>query len=79
MGLPFAEWHMASFLPDLTAEPPRGIFYVRMSASAHTRGHSGVPELTAGVLCWLERHGRRVITAVRRWILSSVKCGNTRR
>ena len=50
MGLPFTEWHMASFLPDLAAEPPRGIFYVRMSASAHTRGHSGVPELTAGVL-----------------------------
>ena len=61
MGLPFTEWHMASFVPDLAVEPPRGIFYVRMSASAHTRGHLGVPELTAGVLCWLERHGRRVI------------------
>ena len=61
MGLPFTEWHMASFLPDPAVEPPQGIFYVRMSASAHTRGHSGVPELTAGVLCWLERHGRRVI------------------
>ena len=61
MGLPFSEWHMASFSPDLAVEPPRGIFYVRMSASAHTRGHLGVPEVTAGVLCWLERHGRRVI------------------
>ena len=61
MGLPFSEWHMASFVPDLAVEPPRGIFYVRMSASAHTRGHLGVPEVTAGVLCWLERHGRRVI------------------
>ena len=61
IGLPFTEWHMASFVPDLAVEPPRGIFYVRMSASAHTRGHLGVPELTAGVLCWLERHGRRVI------------------
>ena len=61
MGLPFNEWHMASFLPDLTVEPPLGVFYVRMSASAHTRGHSGVPALTAGVLCLLERHGRRVL------------------
>ena len=61
LGLPFSEWHMASFVPDLSVAPPRGIFYVRMSASAHTRGHLGVPELTAGVLCWLERHGRRVI------------------
>ena len=61
MGLPVTEWHMASFVPDLAVEPPRGIFYVRMSASAHTRGHFGVPEVTAGVLCWLERHGRRVI------------------
>ena len=61
MGLPVTEWHMASFVPDLAVEPPRGIFYIRMSASAHTRGHLGVPELTAGVLCWLERHGRHVI------------------
>lgn len=26
MGLPFSEWHMASFLPDLTVEPPLGVF-----------------------------------------------------
>jgi len=61
MDLPYREWHMASFLPDLSVEPPPGIFYVRMSASAHTRGHFGVPELTIGVLGWLERYGRRVV------------------
>ena len=60
-GLAVTEWHMARYLPDLSEEPPQGIFYVRMSASAHTRGHRGGPELTSGVLCWLERHGRRVI------------------
>ena len=60
-GLAVSEWHMARYLPDLSGEPPHGVFYVRMSASAHTRGHRGVPELTSGVLCWLERYGRRAI------------------
>ena len=58
MGLLFSEWHMASFSPDLAVEPPRGIFYVRMSASAHTRGHFGVPEVTAGVLFWQLPRGK---------------------
>lgn len=46
---------------DLAAIPPEGIFYNRMSASSHTRGHRYAPELTRSVLTWLESHGRRVI------------------
>ena len=41
--------------------PPQGVFYNRMSASSHTRGHRYAAELTGGVLAWLEAHGRRVI------------------
>jgi len=64
-NLPFAEWHMAGGRFDLTREPPNGIFYNRMSASAHTRGHASAPEYTAGVLAWLEGHGRRVVNGGR--------------
>lgn len=46
---------------DLAAEPPQGLFYNRMSASAHTRGHRYSPEYTAAVIAWLEAHDRPVI------------------
>jgi hypothetical protein len=60
-GLPWTEWflHEASF--DLAAPPPPGVFYNRMSASSHTRDHRYSVELTACVLAWLTRWGRRVI------------------
>ena len=32
-----------------------------MSASSHTRDHRYAPELTAGILAWLESHERRVV------------------
>jgi hypothetical protein len=59
--LPWTEWfmHEASF--DLAAPPPEGVFYNRMSASSHTRDHRFSAELTACVLAWLTRWGRRVI------------------
>ncbi len=46
---------------DLSAAPPEGVFYNRMSASSHTRGHRFSAELTAAVLAWLVRWGRRVV------------------
>jgi hypothetical protein len=59
--LPYAEWFLAEGELDLSSAPPQGIFYNRMSASSHTRGHRYAPELTGGVLAWLESHGRRVV------------------
>src|SRR5229473_7297309 len=32
-----------------------------MSASSHTRDHRHAAELTASVLAWLARHGRRIV------------------
>jgi len=61
LDLPYAEWHLAEGAFDLGAPPPEGIFYNRMSASSHTRGHDFAPELTASVLAWLESYGRRTI------------------
>ena len=60
-GVPFAEWHMARILLDWEKSPPEGVFYNRMSASSHTRGHRSAPEYTAGALFWLENHDRRVV------------------
>lgn len=60
LGLPYEEWFLDKGLVDLTKSPPEGVFYNRMSASSHTRGHRYAPELTAAVLAWLEAHGRKV-------------------
>lgn len=46
---------------DLGAEPPDGVFWSRMSASAHTRGHVLAKEQTRAVLSWLEGWGRTVV------------------
>ena len=60
-SLPFEEWFLSEGLLDLSEAPPEGVFYNRMSASSHTRGHRYAPELTGGVLAWLESNGRRVV------------------
>jgi len=61
LNLPYEEWFINQLTLDLNAVPPEGIFYNRMSASAHTRDHRYAPEVTANILAWLERHGRKVI------------------
>ena len=40
---------------DFKKSPPNGIFYNRMSASAHSRGHRYAPENTKDVLNWLKK------------------------
>jgi hypothetical protein len=65
LGLPYEEWFLDKGTVDLSATPPEGVFYNRMSASSHTRGHRFAPELTEAVLAWLERHGRRVFNGSR--------------
>jgi hypothetical protein len=64
-GLPWEEWNLSSGAFDLSQPPPEGVFYNRMSASSHTRGHRYSAELTAAVLAWLERFGRRVVNGPR--------------
>lgn len=60
LHLPYETWHLAEGTVDLSATPPEGIFFSRMSASAHTRNHRFAPELTGAVFAWLEHHGRTV-------------------
>jgi hypothetical protein len=59
--LPWTEWFLDAGTFDLAAPPPEGVFYNRMSASSHTRDHRYSAELTAAVLAWLTRWGRRVV------------------
>ena len=65
LGHPYVDWHLGHGKLDLAGPPPPGVFYSRMSASSHTRGHRYSPELAAGVLAWLEGHGRRVLNGSR--------------
>lgn len=60
-GLSYEEWFLNDGTIDITTAPPVGIFYNRMSASSHTRGHTYAPEHAKLVLAWLEAHGRRVL------------------
>ncbi len=65
-GLPVEQWLLTgSGLIDLDREPPEGVFWSRMSASCHTRGHPLAKEHTRAVLAWLEWHGRRVVNGRR--------------
>jgi hypothetical protein len=59
--LSWTEWFLDAGTFDLAAPPPEGVFYNRMSASSHTRDHRFAAELTAAVLAWLVRWGRRVV------------------
>ncbi|MBK0399171.1 hypothetical protein H0I76_08220 [Limibaculum sp. M0105] len=60
-GAPWEDWFLVERAIDLGAPPPEGVFYNRMSASSHTRGHRFSAELTAATLAWLTQHGRRVV------------------
>lgn len=65
IGQPLEEWFLDRGVLDLTRPPPGGVFYNRMSASSHTRGHHYAPEYAAAVIEWLERHGRVVVNGRR--------------
>jgi hypothetical protein len=64
-GLPHEQWLLGEAVVDLTEEPPPGVYWSRMSASSHTRGHPFAKDQTRGVLAWLEASGRRVVNGRR--------------
>jgi glutathione synthase/RimK-type ligase-like ATP-grasp enzyme len=63
--LQWRDWFLDRGVFDLSAPPPEGVFYNRMSASSHTRDHRYAAELTASVLAWLACHGRRIVNGPR--------------
>ena len=60
-GIPFSDWHMVERTINLFTPPPEGIFFNRMSASSHSRGNRYCPELTTGLISWLEVNKRFVV------------------
>ncbi len=64
-GVPHEQWLLGEAILDLSEPPPAGVFWSRMSASSHTRGHPHAKDQTRGVLSWLESHGRRVVNGRR--------------
>lgn len=54
INAPYELWDLSEGMIDIQEAPPEGIFYNRMSASSHTRGHRYAPELTDNLLTWLE-------------------------
>jgi hypothetical protein len=63
--VPYEQWLLSDGALDLSEPPPAGVFWSRMSASSHTRGHQYAKDYTRGVLSWLEAHGRRVVNGRR--------------
>ena len=61
LGVAYVEWLLPETTIDLAAEPPAGLFWSRLSASAHTRTDPHVKEYGRAVLDWLAAAGRRVI------------------
>ncbi|MGA1835354.1 alpha-L-glutamate ligase [Herbiconiux sp. 11R-BC] len=64
-GVPFAEWPLTTGSIDISAEPPQGVFWSRLSASSHTRDHEHAKDYSRAVLRWLESWGRRVVNGSR--------------
>ena len=64
-GVPAEEWLLTEGSIDLSSEPPAGVFWSRLSASAHTREHAQSKEYGRAVLRWLEAAGRTVVNGSR--------------
>jgi hypothetical protein len=64
-GVPHEQWLLGDAVFDLSEPPPQGVYWSRMSASSHTRGHPFAKDQTRGVLAWLEASGRRVVNGRR--------------
>ena len=50
LDIEYSAWYMPEMNINFSEQPPDAVFYNRMSASSHTRGHRYEPELTVGVL-----------------------------
>jgi glutathione synthase/RimK-type ligase-like ATP-grasp enzyme len=64
-GVPYREWLLVDGVLDLDEAPPAGIFWSRISASAHTRGHGLSKDYTRSVLNWLDAYGARTVNGRR--------------
>lgn len=64
-GMEHEQWLLGEGGLDLDEEPPPGVFWSRMSASSHTRGHLLAKDHARAVFAWLESWDRRVVNGRR--------------
>jgi hypothetical protein len=64
-GVPHEQWLLGDGAFALDDPPPAGVFWSRMSASSHTRGHPHAKDQARAMLGWLEDRGRRVVNGRR--------------
>jgi hypothetical protein len=64
-GVSCEQWLVGDGMLDLDDPPPEGVFWSRLSASSHTRGHPYAKDHARGILGWLEAHQRRVVNGRR--------------
>ena len=64
LSVPYEELDLSEGILNIGKEPEKGVYYNRMSASSHTRGHRYAPELTEQVLTWLENKGTEAVRVV---------------
>jgi hypothetical protein len=64
-GVEHEQWLLGAGSLDLDDAPPPGVYWSRMSASAHTRGHAHSKDHARAVFAWLEAAGRRVVNGRR--------------
>jgi hypothetical protein len=64
-GMPHEQWLLGDGAFALDDPPPAGVFWSRMSASSHTRGHPHAKDQARAMLGWLEDRGRRVVNGRR--------------
>ena len=60
-GVTPKSWFLDEGVVPFHNQPDDAVYYNRMSASSHTRGHRFAPELTKLVLTWLESQNRTVV------------------
>lgn len=60
-GLNFGEIDLSKGAINLDKEPPKGVFWSRMSASSHTRGHAFTKDYARAIFAWLARYNRRIV------------------
>lgn len=75
LGIPHQEWLLGEGTIDLDKAPPAGVFWSRLSASAHTRGRARAKEQGRAVLRWAESWSRPVVNGSRALELEVSKAG----
>lgn len=63
-GVEYRLWHLANDAIDCSGTPDDSVYFNKLSASAHTRGHGVALGRGAALIHWLESHEKRVVNGL---------------